>query len=246
VSATNHKALEWDDRYAREQDETAGLESYTLVIRDLLLQSKQIVRDLAIHDGKILDIAGGTGKHLKFFDLEGQGNRLFLVDFSNEAVSAAKLKGIHAERCDLERERIPHDDESFDLVLAQEIVEHLPDCTHLLREAYRVLKYGGYLYLTTPNLAGLIDRYFLLRGKKPLATAWDKTHIRLYLFEELEELFQKCGFEIVRSTTQGAYLCFRNHFFRLLWLAQLNRSWGQHIMILARKGTDLLRDGSAS
>jgi len=168
ASATNHKALEWDDRYARERDEPAGLESYTLVIRDLLLQSKQIVRDLAIRDGKVLDVAGGTGKHLKFFGLEQQGNGLFLVDFSDEAVAAARLKGIQAERCDLERERIPYDDESFDLALAQEIVEHLPDCEHLLRESYRVLKKGGYFYLTTPNLAGLIDRSFLLRGKKPL------------------------------------------------------------------------------
>ncbi len=236
ASATNHKALEWDDRHARERDKSAGLESYTPVVRDLLLQSKQIVRDLPIRDGKVLDVAGGTGKHLKFFDLEPQGNCLFLVDFSSEAVSAARLKGIQAERCDLERDRIPHDDESFDLVLAQEIVEHLPDCGHLLRESYRVLKKRGYFFLTTPNLAGLIDRYFVLRGKKPLAMAWDKTHVQLYLFEEIEALLQRCGFEIARSTTQGAYFCFRKHFFRLPGISQLNHRLGQSIMILARKG----------
>jgi len=238
ASATNHKVLEWDDRYARERDEPAGLESYTPVIRDLLLQSKQIVLDLAIRDGKVLDVAGGTGKHLKFFGLEQQGNGLFLVDFSGEAVSSARLRGIQAERCDLERERIPYDDESFDLALAQEIVEHLPDCEHLLRESYRVLKKGGYFYLTTPNLAGLIDRYFLLRGKKPLAMAWGKSHIQLYLFDEMESLLRKCGFEIARSTTQGAYFCFRKHFLRLPGVAGVNRRWGQHIMILAWKGAD--------
>jgi SAM-dependent methyltransferase len=233
--ATNHKALQWDWRHARELSAPAGLDSYTPVVRDLLLHSKQIVRDLVIRNGKVLDVAGGTGKHLKFFDLEAERNRLFLVDFSSEAVAAARLKGIEAQRCDLEREPIPHDDESFDLVLAQEIVEHLADCGHLLRESHRVLKKGGYLYLTTPNLAGLIDRIFLLRGKKPLAMAWDKTHVQIYLFEEIEAQLQECGFEIARSTTQDAYVCFRKHFLRLPGIARLNRRWGQHIMILARK-----------
>ncbi len=160
---------------------------------------------------------------------------MFLVDFSSEAVAAARLKGIEAERCDLEQDRIPHDNEKFDLVLAQEIVEHLANCGNLLRESRRVLKGGGYLYLTTPNLAGLIDRIFLLRGKKPLAMAWDKTHVQLYLFEEIEALLQECGFEIVRSTTQDVYLSFRKHFLRLRGIARLNRRWGQHIVILARK-----------
>jgi SAM-dependent methyltransferase len=241
ASTANHKALEWDNRHA--QDELARLESYTPVIRDLLLCSRRIMRDLGIRNGKVLDVAGGTGKHLKFFDLEAQGNRLFLVDFSTEAVATARLKGIEAEQCDLERDCIPHDDESFDFVLAQEIVEHLPDCLHLLRESYRVLKTGGYFYVTTPNLAGLIDRYFLLRGKKPLAMAWGKTHIQLYLFDEMEALLRDCGFEIVRSTTQDAYFCFRQHFVRLPGIARINRRWGQHIMILARKETDSRRDG---
>lgn len=243
---TNDKAALWDERYVQEAGQPVGLESYTPVIRDLLNCSKRILRDLGIRNGKILDLAGGTGKHLRYFGLEAQGNRLFLVDFSAEAVSAVRLTGIEAERCDLERDRIPHVNERFDLVLAQEIVEHLADCRHLFRESHRVLKKGGYFYLTTPNLAGLIDRMFLLRGKKPLAMAWDKTHVQLYVFEELENLLRECGFEIVQSTTQGAYFCFRQHFFPLPGIARLNHSWGQHIMLLAKKGADRPQGGSVS
>jgi ubiquinone/menaquinone biosynthesis C-methylase UbiE len=229
------KAALWDERYIYEGHQPADLDRYTPVVRDLLLKSKRIVLGLGIQNGRILDVAGGTGKHMRFFDLAARGNSLSLVDFSAKAVSTARLSGIDAQIADLETQRLPFADEHFDLVLAQEIIEHLSDCHHLLREANRVLRNRGYLYLTTPNLAGLIDRVFLLRGKKPLAMTWDKTHIQLYLFGELENLLRTCGFEILQSTTQDVYLCFRSRFVRLPGLARLNRNWGQHIMILARK-----------
>ena len=229
------KATLWNSRYVRDPQPSADLDHYTLVMRDLLLKSKRITLGLGLQNGNILDVAGGTGKHLRFFNLAAKGNSLSLVDFSAEAVSAARLSGIDAQIVDLESQRLPFANGQFDLVLAQEIVEHLSDCQHLLREANRVLRNGGYLYLTTPNLAGLIDRVFLLRGKKPLAMTWDKTHIQLYVFAELESLLRSCGFEIMQSTTQGVYFCFRSRFVRLPGLARLNRKWGQHIMILARK-----------
>jgi ubiquinone/menaquinone biosynthesis C-methylase UbiE len=71
----------------------------------------------------------------------------------------------------------PFDDEEFDLVLVQEIIEHLLDCQHLLREVNRVLRNGGYFYLTTPNLTGLIDGFFYCVEKKPLAMTWDKESV---------------------------------------------------------------------
>lgn len=231
----NERAALWNGRYAREEHHLADLNTYTPVVRDLLLKSKRILLDLDIRNGKILDVGGGTGKHLRLFDLSERGNSLFLVDFSKEAVARARLSGIDAQMCDLESQLLPFADDQFDLVLAQEIVEHLSDCRHLLREAKRVLRNGGYLYLTTPNLAGLIDRVFLVRGKKPLAMTWDKTHIQLYVFAELERMVRTCGLDILQSTTQGVYLCFRRRFVRIPGIAKLNRHWGQSIMILARK-----------
>lgn len=236
---SDEKAALWDARYVHEGYETQSLAAYTDVVRELILQSKEVLHSLDIRDGRLLDVAGGTGKHARFFDLTANGNSLSLVDFSREAVAVARSAGIDATVCDLESQELPFPDQHFHLVMAQEIIEHLSDCGHLLDEACRVLRADGYLYITTPNLAGLIDRIFLLRGKKPLAMTWDPTHIRLYLFSEIEGMLRSRGLEIVNSTTQGVYLCFRKHFFRLPGVSRMNRRLGQHIMILARKMTIL-------
>lgn len=69
---------------------------------------------------------------------------------------------------DLETERLACDDALFDLVLACEIIEHLPrDPMQLLVEANRVLRTGGQLIVTTPNIVGEHSIGLALRGTHP-------------------------------------------------------------------------------
>ncbi|MGC9108445.1 MAG: class I SAM-dependent methyltransferase [Infirmifilum sp.] len=56
-------------------------------------------------------------------------------------------------KADLSRDSIPLPDERVDLVLALEFIEHLVNPDHMLREARRVLRSGGSLVISTPNLA---------------------------------------------------------------------------------------------
>jgi len=60
---------------------------------------------------------------------------------------------------------LPFRSESFDLVLMLEVIEHLPDIPHSLREIARVLKPGGIAIVTTPNRLNVISRiHYLLTG----------------------------------------------------------------------------------
>ena len=60
---------------------------------------------------------------------------------------------------------LPFRRESFDLVLMLEVIEHLPDIPHSLREIARVLKPGGIAIVTTPNRLNVISRvHYLLTG----------------------------------------------------------------------------------
>jgi SAM-dependent methyltransferase len=60
---------------------------------------------------------------------------------------------------------LPFRNESFDLVLMLEVIEHLPDIPHSLREIARVLKPGGIAIVTTPNRLNVISRiHYLLTG----------------------------------------------------------------------------------
>lgn len=62
-------------------------------------------------------------------------------------------------------QRLPFADESFDFVVLQEVIEHLENPAHVVREFNRVLKPGGRWILTTPNSSCMRSRlHFLLSG----------------------------------------------------------------------------------
>lgn len=77
---------------------------------------------------------------------------------------------------------IPIKSASCDLVLCLEVIEHQKNAEYLLKEIYRILKPGGVLLVSTPNMHSLTAltgkiTYFLVRTK---FLAFDKTHINLY------------------------------------------------------------------
>jgi SAM-dependent methyltransferase len=73
---------------------------------------------------------------------------------------------IRADLFDLETERFPYDDGSFDVVLFCEIIEHLiADPMHALSEIHRVLRPGGLMVITTPNVARLDNVLRLIDGE---------------------------------------------------------------------------------
>ncbi len=65
---------------------------------------------------------------------------------------------------------IPYDDDTFDLVVCGEVIEHVIDTDKLIDEIKRVLAPGGTMILTTPNLAYGVNRMLLLVGVQPAFT----------------------------------------------------------------------------
>jgi SAM-dependent methyltransferase len=107
------------------------------------------------------------------------------------------------------------DNESVDFVIATEIIEHLVYPLHFLSEANRILKAGGRLLITTPNVAKSSAWARVLLGKSNLDPL-EKTqiymrgnwrgHVRLYSKEELITLLQNQKFNILESKTyKGDY-----------------------------------------
>lgn len=74
---------------------------------------------------------------------------------------------------------LPYEDQTFDMVVTFETIEHIKDDARFLAELYRVIKDGGQCLLTTPN--GLSR---LSPGQKP----WNRFHIREYAPAELRNL----------------------------------------------------------
>jgi glycosyltransferase involved in cell wall biosynthesis len=117
---------------------------------------------------------------------------------------------------DAERDIYPYPDESFDTVLCCELIEHLfADPMHMMAEINRVLKPGGHLLLTTPNLGSLRAIAAILQGYHPSffpayirprkegkeGEETEARHNREYVPMEVQHLFTNSGFEIVRLET---------------------------------------------
>jgi len=116
---------------------------------------------------------------------------------------------------DAERDRFPYTDESFELVLACELLEHLQrDPMHMLLEIRRVLEPEGILLLTTPNCAGatavartlLGDRNPYTFSSYPSPENEDREqaalHIREYTAAEIGELLRSAGFSVETLFTE--------------------------------------------
>ena len=114
--------------------------------------------------------------------------------------------GLEVQRCDVEQERLPFAEDRFDMVLCNEVFEHLRiNPIFALHEMRRVLKRNGVLVLTTPNLYALRNIASFLRGRgigttspywafKQVETTGHMGHVREYSIREIQEFLAHTGF----------------------------------------------------
>ena len=116
--------------------------------------------------GCLLDV-GCAGGELAAL-IATRGWRVQGAEAEATLVEAARARGVQTRVVDLDRAPLPWPDGAFDAVVAAEIIEHVIDTDHLLGEIARVLRPGGALVITTPNLASLENRLRLLLGRYPM------------------------------------------------------------------------------
>lgn len=95
---------------------------------------------------RILDAGCGTGLNLKYLERYGDGIGL---DISPEALKFSKSRGNNALIC-ASADRLPFKSNSFDILCALDLLEHISEDSSTVKEFYRVLKYNGYLIITVP------------------------------------------------------------------------------------------------
>lgn len=144
---------------------------------------------------KILDIGCRDGIFTSEFS---KTNNVFGMDMDMKSLIKAKANGLRAALTDAGR-GLPYKSSSFDLIFAGEVIEHVVDTDLFLKEVNRVLKPGGILLLTTPNLSSLENRIRLLFGRYPLFIDYcitDDNHVRAYTHRAIREQLQKHHFSI--------------------------------------------------
>jgi SAM-dependent methyltransferase len=112
----------------------------------------------------------------------------------------AFLDGVECRSCNLEKDSLPYDDDALDLVVFTETLEHVPRSPYtILTDIRRVLKPGGLLLLSVPNLMSLTNRVKMFLGRNVLSVELFYSdsfgHFREYSMDEVRHLFDRVGLE---------------------------------------------------
>ena len=155
-------------------------------------------RLLSGRSGTVLDAGAGSG------ELSALLKDKFTVTSCDIFPEAFRAAGITCDKADLNRP-LPYKT-PFDNIACMEVIEHLENPHHLIREFSRLLKKGGMLIISTPNIANVFSRIkFLLTGEFFLCSHAERRsgHIRPLAFWEVKEILEKNSFRLKEIHTNN-------------------------------------------
>jgi SAM-dependent methyltransferase len=181
---------------------------------------------------RILDYGAGRGLHVPLWTDIFPASDLFLCDVSSVAMQNC-IK-MHSDLFDryrlIENNRADFQDETFDLIVSVEVMEHVEDLSAYLSDIFRLLRPGGIFVFTTPcaNICSIEHVYAVLTGRIDTTEEgyrrwrWeDPTHLRRMRSREMQHHLFLAGFHRI-------VFRFRSHLFSFLctYLPPRNRFTG--------------------
>jgi len=157
-----------------------------------------------VQEQRILEIACGRGGFSRL--LASRGGAVCGADFSASAVKIAKERllsypslAANVSYTQADAQAMPFEDNSFDIVVSCETIEHVPDPRAALREMYRVARPGGALYLTTPNYFNFTGLYLLYAALRHPGLKSSQPFDQRFLFLQICRMVTSAGWKIVRT-----------------------------------------------
>jgi len=178
-------------------------------------------------EAKSLDLGCFDGSFTRMIAEKIGTETIVGVDVEPEQLDKAKSKNIEIYCADL-NDALPFENDSFDVIHANQVIEHLSDTDRFVKEILRILKVGGYSVIATPNLATLPNIAYLVLGIQPydasvsdevIVGSWHPTkvslkstypmgmvgHRRLFTLRAFKGLFDYHGFQVEKVVGCGYY-----------------------------------------
>jgi len=183
-----------DEYIAKHFDNTFSAKpkiKYDFNIRKMGLKDRKIIThllDYGITGKRCLDIGPGTGRWLTFLR-ENRASYLGAIDISQESLDICRRLCDKTQRADIAVEKLDFESNYFDIIISFEVLEHLRNPSNYISEMIRVIKNGGLVMMSTPNLVSLASRIRMFFGLRPMAMTLDETHVRFYRKKDITRLF---------------------------------------------------------
>lgn len=153
--------------------------------------------------GTLLNLGGGTGQVAKIFS--SLGYEVFNVDID---INPDKTNDHNINFNLNSQENLPFLENQFDVVVCQEIIEHLENPWQLFRGAKRVLQNEGMLIVSTPNIASSFSkmRFLLTNYFNWFTPDCFNYHINPLPYWEIELIATQTGFQLIKIVGNGDFL----------------------------------------
>lgn len=159
---------------------------------------EKCVRRLDI--ARCVDLGCGSGDDLAVIKKYNPGAECFGVDFGNWNEQALTQKGIKVVSLNIEKDRLPFDDESMDFVVLNQVLEHTKEIHWINHEIFRCLRIDGHLYLGVPNVLSLHNRLLALIGFHPTQAKMLSAHVRCFSKRDTSSFYREIAGTCVNVT----------------------------------------------
>jgi len=155
---------------------------------------------LVPHGARVLDLGCGNGAMLAHLQAT-RGCTGYGVEIADDNVLACARRGVNVVQLNLEEGLALFEDQSFDVVLQLQTLQHLRNAEHMLRETARVGRIG---IVSFPNFAHWGNRLAVLRGRMPVTRElpyewYDTPNIRVGTHADFEVLARRMGLQVTDS-----------------------------------------------
>lgn len=174
-----------DDRYLRSMPQR----NFTFE-RDIKKINK------IIKPGNILDIGCSCGAFLEIARRYGWDARG--IELNRQALDISRKKNLQVYEKMLRK--ISFEDSTFNIVTLWGVIEHFADPLSELKEIYRILKIGGYIFITTADVNALIAR---IMGKN--SPCYLGQHLYYFSKKTLGQMLKKAGFEVLKIKAHSQF-----------------------------------------
>ncbi len=155
----------------------------------------KILNDYGISNKNCLDIGPGSGRWINFLKKQKSKN-IYAVDISDKVIDINKTNCDKIFKLDFEKKKIPLQNNSIDLIICLEVLEHLRQPDHFLKEIMRLLKKDSIAVFSIPNILSFSSRVRVVLGLLPTAIVSDPTHIKFYRKKDIIKIFSVFNIEL--------------------------------------------------
>jgi SAM-dependent methyltransferase len=140
----------------------------------------------------VVDVGAGGGADLDAARACLPGAAFHAIESHAPSVDALRTRGYAVHPLDIERDRLPFESGSVDIVIANQVLEHTKELFWIAHEVSRVLRVGGSFVVGVPNLASLHNRVLLALGRQPTQIRSASAHVRGFTRPDLLAFFDDC------------------------------------------------------